>query len=305
MTWEEYEAREKRMYPVNAVNRGFAYWRRHLLERCFGTFKYDGLPESLPEIEVEKRVLFGFAPIFEHKKYGLITAWATVTGVNHLNRPTTCTWSQANCGSGTLTIGKDVAIIYNDTSDETSEYQNPRGLTELIDRFARLLADVDSSINIMTVSARKTAWAVAKSPDVAKSVKAAYGRQRAGDFDVVMDEGLYDFFKVYPETTSARVMTVNDLIALKEHLIRDFMSQIGIKAAERKAERMLTDEIAADDAMLDANLADMLEARQRGVERVNKLFGTNISVRLGRKQNDRTTAPEEPKEGETNDENDQ
>ena len=303
MTWEEYEAREKRMYPVNAVNRGFAYWRRHLLERCFGTFVYDGLPESLPEIEVEKRVLFGFAPIFEHKKFGLITAWATVTGVNHFNRPVTCTWSQANCGSGTLTIGKDCAIIYNDTADETSEYQNPRGLTELIDRFARQLADVDSSINIMTVSARKTAWAVAKSPDVAKSVKAAYGRQRAGDFDVVMDEGLYDFFKVYPETTSARVMSTNDLIALKEHLIRDFMSQIGIKTAERKAERMLTDEIAADDAMLDANLADMLKARQRGVERVNKLFGTNISVRLGRKQNDRTT--EEPKEGEQNDENDQ
>ena len=302
MTWEEYEAREKRMYPVNAVNRGFAYWRRHLLERCFGTFVYDGLPESLPEIEVEKRVLFGFAPIFEHKKFGLITAWATVTGVNHFNRPVTCTWSQANRGSGTLTIGKDCAIIYNDTADETSEYQNPRGLTELIDRFARQLADVDSSINIMTVSARKTAWAVAKSPDVAKSVKAAYGRQRAGDFDVVMDEGLYDFFKVYPETTSARVMSTNDLIALKEHLIRDFMAQIGIKTAERKAERMLTDEVAADDAMLDANLADMLKARQRGVERVNKLFGTNISVRLGRKQNDRTS---EPKEGEPNDENDQ
>lgn len=306
MTWEEYEAREKRMYPVNAVNRGFAYWRRHLLERCFGTFVYDGLPESLPEIEVEKRVLFGFAPIFEHKKFGLITAWATVTGVNHFNRPVTCTWSQANCGSGTLTIGKDCAIIYNDTSDETSEYQNPRGLSELIDRFARLLADVDSSLDIMTVSARKTAWAVAKSPDVAKSVKAAYGRQRAGDFDVVMDEGLYDFFKVYPETTSARVMSTNDLIALKEHLIRDFMAQIGIKTAERKAERMLTDEIAADDAMLDANLADMLEARKRGVERVNKLFGTNISVRLGRKQNDRTAEPEDkPKEGEPNDENDQ
>ena len=119
---------------------------------------------------------------------------------------------------------------------------------------------------------------------------------------MVMDEGLYDFFKLYPETTSARVMSTNDLIALKEHLIRDFMSQIGIKTAERKAERMLTDEVAADDAMLDANLADMLKARQRGVERVNKLFGTNISVRLGRKQNDRTA---EPKEGEPNDENDQ
>lgn len=303
MTWEEYEAQEKKMYPVNQVNRGFAYWRRRLLEWCFGTFVYDGLPDSLPEIEIEKRVLFGFAPIFIHPKFGMITSWATVTGVNHFNRPVTCTWSQANCGSGTLTIGKNCAIIYNDTSDETSEYQNPRGLSELISRYARQLADVDSSINIMSVSARKTAWAVAKSPDVAKSVRAAYGRQKAGDFEVVMDEGLYDFFKVYPETTSARVMSTNDLIALKEHLIRDFMAQLGIKSAERKAERMLTDEIAADDAFLDANLADMLKARQRGVERVNALFGTNISVRLGRKPN---VQPEEKpmEEGEPDVDND-
>lgn len=303
MTWEEYEAQEKKMYPVNQVNRGFAYWRRRLLEWCFGTFVYDGLPDSLPDIEIEKRVLFGFAPIFIHPKFGMITSWASVTGVNHFNRPVTCTWSQANCGSGNLTIGKDCAIIYNDTADETSEYQNPRGLSELISRYARLLADMDSSINIMSVSARKTAWAVAKSPDVAKSVRAAYGRQKAGDFDVVMDEGLYDFFKVYPETTSTRVMSTNDLIALKEHLIRDFMAQLGIKSAERKAERMLTDEIAADDAFLDANLADMLKARQRGVERVNALFGTNISVRLGRKPN---VQPEEKpmEEGEPDVDND-
>ena len=306
MTWEEYEANEKRMYPVNQVAKGFAYWRRHLLERCFGTFVYSGLPESLPEIEIEKRVLFGMAGIFRHPEFGIMTAWGTVTGINHYNRPTTFTWSQANAGNGTLAIGKECEIIYNDTSDETSEYQNPRGLTELINRFARMLADVDSSINIMTVAGRKTAWAVEKSPDVAKSVKAVYGRMKAGDFDVVMDEGLYDFFKVYPETTSTHALTVNDLIALKEHLLRDFMSQIGIKSAERKAERMLTDEVAADDALLDANLADMLAARKRGVERVNKMFGTNITVELGRRPNDtrneqQPDEPEKAKEGEQND----
>lgn len=286
MTFNDYEAYLKRMYPVNKVNKGFAYWRRHLLERCFGTFKYKALPESLPEIEVEKRVLFGMAPIFEHPKFGLVTSWGSLSGISHYNRPTICTYSQANLGSGTLEIGKNVAIIYNDSSDETSEYQTPRGLTELIDRFARLLADVDASIDIMTVNARKTSWAVAKDQQVANSIKSAYEKQRNGDFDVVTDVGLYDFFKVFPESTSARTMSVNDLIALKEHLMRDFMAQIGIKSAERKAERMLTDEIAADDAMLDANIQDMLEARQRGVERVNKLFGTNITVELGRKPNE-------------------
>ena len=302
MTFADYEQYLKRMYPVNKVNKGFAYWRRHLLERCYGTFRYKGLPESLPEIEVEKRVLFGFAPIFRSKEYGFVTSWATITGINQYNRPLTCTYSQPLLGSGTLTIGKDVELIYNDTSDETSEYQTPRGLTELIDRFARMLADVDSSIDIITVNARKTAWAVAKDSAVANSIKSAYEKQRNGDFEVVTDVGIYDFFKVFPEISSQRAVSVNDLIALKEHLLRDFMSQIGIKSAERKAERMLTDEIAADDALLDANLADMLEARKRGVERVNKLFGTNITVELGRRPNEQKPAPDKDPEDEPDEE---
>lgn len=293
------------LYKVNDVPSGFLYWKRHLLERCFGTFKYGNLPESLPEIEIEKRVLFGFAGIFKHKKYGLVTSWGDLSGINHYNRPTTYVWSQAGMGSGNLVIGKECAIIYNDTSDETSEYQTPHGLTDLINRFARLLADVDASLDILTVNTRATTWSVAKNRSLAESIRAAYTKKRLGEFDVITDPSLLDQVKTVALTApgNGQAATVSDLIQLKEHLIRDFMSQIGIKSAERKAERMLTDEIAADDAMLDANLADMLAARKRGVERVNKLFGTNITVDLGRRPNDprEDNRTPDPEGGKTND----
>lgn len=288
MTSKELKKMDGILYKVNDVPGGFLYWKRHLLERCFGTFRYKGLPESLPEIEVEKRVLYGFSGIFNHKKYGLVTAWGGLSGISHYNRPTTFVWSQPGLGSGNEIIGQTCAIIYNDTADETSEYQTPHGLSDLINRFARMLADVDASLNILTVNTRATTWTVAKNRTVAESIRAAFAKKRLGDFDVVTDPSLLENIKSIALTAAGngQAATVNDLIALKEHLLRDFMAQIGIKSAERKAERMLTDEIAADDAMLDANLADMLAARKRGVERVNALFGTNITVELGRRPND-------------------
>lgn len=303
MTNKEIKLRNATMYKINDVPVGFAYWRRHLLERCFGTFRYDGLPESLPEIELEKRILFGFGGVFRHPKFGIVTSWGSLSGINQYNRPTTYVWSQPSLGSGQMTIDKDCVIIYNDTTDETSETQSPRGLTELIDRFARLLADVDASLNILTVNTRATTWSVAKNRPVADSIKAAFLKKRMGDFDVIVDPSLMDNVKSIALTApgNGQAATVNDLITLKEHLLRDFMSQIGIKSAERKAERMLTDEIAADDALLDANLADMLEARKRGVERMNKMFGLNVSVRLGRRQNDQRPQLETMEGGSDND----
>lgn len=303
MTNKEIKQRNATMYKVNDVPVGFAYWRRHLLERCFGTFRYDRLPDSLPEIELEKRILYGFGGVFRHPKFGIVTAWGGLSGINQYNRPTTYVWSQPSLGSGNLTIDKDCVIIYNDTTDETSETQSPRGLTELIDRFARLLADVDASLNILTVNTRSTTWSVAKNRSVADAIKAAFLKKRMGDFDVVVDPSLMDNVRSIALTApgNGQAATVNDLITLKEHLLRDFMSQIGIKSAERKAERMLTDEIAADDALLDANLADMLEARKRGVERMNKMFGLNVSVRLGRRPNDQRPQQENMEGGSDDD----
>ena len=303
MKLSEIKKAEEILYKVNQVPRGFAYWRRHLLERCFGTFRYMGLPDSLPEIELEKRILFGFAGVFRHPAFGIVTSWGGLSGINPYNRPTTFVWSQPALGSGNLEIGKECAIIYNDTSDETSETQTPRGLTELIDRFARLLADVDASLDIQVANSRSTSWTVVKNQAVADSVKGANAKKRMGDFDVVIDQSLMDNIKSVPLLSpgSGQSATIQDLITLKEHLLRDFMSQIGIKSAERKAERMLTDEIAADDALLDANLADMLEARKRGVERVNQLFGTNITVELGRKRNDPDDIEPDPEESGSDD----
>ena len=53
-----------------------------------------------------------------------------------------------------------------------------------------------------------------------------------------------------------------------------------IIAAFEKKERMITNEVESDNQMLLINQDDMLKFRRIGVEEINKLFKTNITVEV-------------------------
>ena len=45
------------MYDVADVENGYNYWFNKLLLRCLSIFKYDGLPDSLPQREIELNLI--------------------------------------------------------------------------------------------------------------------------------------------------------------------------------------------------------------------------------------------------------
>ena len=62
--------------------------------------------------------------------------------------------------------------------------------------------------------------------------------------------------------------------------MRGFYRDYGIRYIEDKRERLITDEISAQDEVLFTNILDMYENRKEGIEKVNQLFGTNIKVSI-------------------------
>ena len=61
----------------------------------------------------------------------------------------------------------------------------------------------------------------------------------------------------------------------------DFFHEIGINANyNMKRETLNTSETSVNEQALLPLLDDMLKQRQRGFERVNEKYGTNISVKL-------------------------
>ena len=88
-------------------------------------------------------------------------------------------------------------------------------------------------------------------------------------------------FTVQGINNTAMPNIIAQLVELQQFIIGQFYQNIGIKFnSTNKKERLITDEINFQDDFLAVNLYTMLESRKEAVEKINELFGTDISVEL-------------------------
>ena len=141
----------KRMYKVNDVSTGFNYWFFKLLNVIQNMFEYDGLPESLPAREIELNLLLtGHAAVVPTKDGGLFTPITSISGTSKYYQPTWAVFANpVIINTKKWVIDKDCIVIYNNSLQDSIWYiKSDSGLYTFIARYARQLADVESSINI-------------------------------------------------------------------------------------------------------------------------------------------------------------
>ena len=264
----------KDCYDVCAVTKGYEYYKHMLLEKCLGMFKYEGCPDSLPQDQIERRLITdGYAVIFKHPKYGIVTAPAALYGKDMYFMPNECTYTQVVLGSGNLKIGKDCVVVYNSQADQYA----PQGLWQLICRYARMLADVDSSIENMIINTRTQKMGYAKSPSAAAALDEAINDMYNGKPAKIKMNTFIEMVKTmdWNDTQNAGV-NIDKMLSSKTKILADFLQEIGVKTAFEKNERLITSEVAANDQLLTINTDDMEYCRMRDFEKVNKMFGLNI-----------------------------
>jgi hypothetical protein len=75
------------------------------------------------------------------------------------------------------------------------------------------------------------------------------------------------------------------------------MTFMGINNANMdKRERLVDDEVRANNEQVEMSYQIMLKAREMACEKINKLFGTNISVELRKRENVILEDSEQPSE---------
>lgn len=265
-----------KLYPVKNVKRGYTFYLKILFEKCLGIFKYYNLPESLPAEEIEKRLIwFGFCGVFNHSKFGIVCADGGLSGYDQYYRPTEFLYAQPVLKSGTKKIGDDCVIIYNTQSDVI----NPYGFQELIRRYARLLADIDSSIDIQIINTRATKLNSVADDLTAKSVNICMDALERGESYTVNRNSILDNWQT-KDWNTAHPEQLEKLIDAKQSILNAFLEEIGVKSINEKRERMVTNEVSADNQLLMVNTDDLLYKRKMGVKQVNDMFGTDIKVEL-------------------------
>ena len=270
--FDEYAA-DSLTYPVK-----YDFWVTHLIERCMRLFVWESTPIDPKEIE-QRLILQGFCGIAPFKgpysdrfiKGELTAFFGSLTGVTKyidekVNYVLHCpTWT------ATLKIGEELALIDN------SSIRIPT--MALIQHYATMLAHADVSLTMCMINHRADSGIpVAKSQKHKQSIKRMQTDLFNGKLFHATDIG--DVGLEFVKITNGTSEDIVKLYEVREKLIKSFYADIGVRSAYEKNNNTVEAEVTSDQSFLLLNVADMLERRQKGCEEVNRLFGTNWSVKL-------------------------
>lgn len=276
------------MYEVSDVKLGYNYWYFKLFNILLDLFEYDNLPQGIPQREIELNLLItGHAVILPKNDGTLFTPLTSLYGYDEYYQPTIAVFANpVVIQAHQYKIGKECEVIYNNKLKDSLYYiKADGGLNTFVKRYARQLADVESTLNIYTVNARLTSYPVANDGNVMESLKLFFKKLALGKRAIISDNSIIEEFRNVDINRSNIGDGVNDWLIARDKILEQFYRDLGVKMYNPKKAQVTDDEVESNTQLLMISTDDMLKERMEGIERVNNMFGTNISVRLNPKYN--------------------
>lgn len=264
------------------------YNRLELLAKS--VFKWENLPKGMNERWIED-FLFdqGKCVFYEDSKRGFMVAECTQDGnLNNYGDPTKVTPAGIDVDSTPLTVGKDCILVRN--NDKMLNTKNTLML------FAYRLAEISRTIDV-NITAQKTSVLVATTEKQRLTLKNIYV-QWNGNEPVIYGDKQFDPESIKVLKTDAPVV-FPDLQQQKLAIWNEALTFLGINNANtEKRERLITEEVSANNEHIDLSADCFLKAREKAAEEINALFGCKISVRK-RKEGEEICNPDIQNTSET------
>ena len=143
------------LYDVESVKNGYRYWFFKLLDIAIKMFKYDNLPEGITAREIELNLMItGHCAIIARPNGKLFAPLSSLYGVDEYYQPTNMIFSNPVVNSKpSYTIGEDCVVIWNNSMQDSMWYINTdNSMYSFIARYARMLADIESSIDTYIIN---------------------------------------------------------------------------------------------------------------------------------------------------------
>lgn len=262
------------MEDVSAVYEGYRYWQKILRGKISRLFTWKNLPDEIPVPEMEHIMLReGMSGIVNTDTYGYVAVPVTLHGVGlyPFYAPYAVWCTPLVEGSGV--VNKDIVIIRNDSYCS--------GVNHTINRYARMLADTESTLINTLSNVRRPTQAAAPDETVARSYQAADLAVRLGYTSAVIDDNIIDSIKMLPAINSIPSDLLSSIVETRVELIRQFFSEFGVAGAPSKRAPMTQSEISADSQICVVSVEDMLQSRRDAIpllESVYRLSGISVDL---------------------------
>jgi len=267
-----------------------------MLNRTLAMFQYDNLPDTLPAVELEKRLqVSGYATIFSYQgKLYVTTGGLTGQSDSPYNEPTKVIINVPSLKlNQTLTINKNCVLIKNDSLGV--------GLLPTLAKHGTLMLENDLTMLLSTYNARIQTLISAGDDSTINSARKYLSGIVDGNLGTIAENSFLQDLTVHNAQSQGKI-EFQDLIAYQQYLKSDLYNDVGISSLNNmKKERLITSEVQSGQDEIFPLVDDMLANRQKGVEVMNKLFnGENVKVDFNGTWKDKADNRKTPNQNENN-----
>lgn len=252
------------------------YFRKYLFQKAISVFKWQ-LPEEWDK-DYFLYTLFGlgYIAVVDTDQYGVICQGGALGGYNLYYRPSYIIITNPLIkGTITANLDTDCALI---------KIQPDYGsIMDLVGYYADQLAIAAESLGINMLNVKSGTVFGAESKAKAESYKKMYDTLSDGDPAVVIDKKLLDdqgkptWFPFTQHIKESYVVT--DILSDMRKIESMFDTDIGIPNANTdKRERLITDEVNANNVETATRCELWLETLRKGIDKANSKYDLDISV---------------------------
>lgn len=234
-------------------------------------FKYENLPNFINEKWIERYLFeYGSCVFFNDRNLGfIVTKFNNVGNLNNYDEPTQIRPFGTNYTTDENLINNENCVIIRNNALSVPTVNT-------VNLYAIRLTEISRTIDV-NINAQKTPVLIKCSDKQKLVLKNAY-KQWDGNSPVIFADKSLDMATFNVLKTDAPI--VFDKLQIQKNMIwNEIMTVLGINNANMdKKERLVDDEVRANNEQVEICADVMLKSRELAVEQINNLFGLNIKV---------------------------
>lgn len=263
---------------IKTNNASFRFFSRYLWEKILSVFVFDLPPTFGKELFLNALFANGVVTIVPTTKYGLLAQWGVYGGYNVNYQPRYMLFSNPllpELSGQELVIGKDCAVIRLN--------EDWHGVVDLVAFYAGKMALATQAIDVNLINSKLAYVFAAKDKTQAQSFKKLMDTINNGETSVVVDKSLFaedgsanwQAFQQNLKQTYIVTELLNDCAKIED----EFNTRIGIPNANtEKRERLISDEVNANNVETSILAAGWLENIREGCDMVKDMYGATITA---------------------------
>lgn len=262
---------------VRVSNTGLSrFFQRYLIQQAQSVFEW-----KLPETWAKNYFLYslycwGYGAVVNTDRYGVLFQACGLSGYDIYYQPTNAVITNPLL-RGTLRprIGLECEII--------RLQPDYGGIYDMISYYSDMMALCAESAGVNILNSKLSFVFSSSNKAMAESFKKLYDQIASGEPASFIDKNLTSDDKLDVQMLQQNVgnnYIADRLISDLRKINSEFLTKIGIPNANTdKKERLISDEVNANNIETETLAAGWLEELQKSCARVNAMFGTNLSVK--------------------------